>query len=142
MMRLTVVLTLVTLMVLAAAADAVAQRQPYGGPRVDLSDPDGRFRAQRQWSGPPSAKFDDPRDRDGFYFTPTPWPFQGSYTRGWQRKLERHWGGLPADGRFRRFDDRWGHRYPSRGPIYTHPHPWPTNPCWGTRCQRTWPPIR
>lgn len=142
-MRLMVVLTLAVLMVLAFALDVAAQRGSYDGRRYD---DDSRFdrdrfdrdRYDRDRFGP-GAKFDDRP-----YFTPTPWPFQGSYTRGWQQKLERVWGNEPAypryryDDRYRYFnspDDRW-YRY------QYNTYPWPSYECWGSRCVRTMPPFR
>lgn len=143
-MRLTVVVTLAVLLTLTFALEAAAQRQPSGAPRVDLGAPSNRPPTgfDSPWSGPPGVQFGPPRGGVGPYFQPTPSPFQSSHTRRWQRKLEEVWGGIPADRGVPKFDRRYGFPPRGRDVIFVHPRPWPIIECFGTRCQRVYPPIR
>jgi hypothetical protein len=109
-MRFTVVLTFAALLTVGLAAEAAAQRMPSGAPQVDLGAPSNRGMLGRDipWSGPPKVKFDRGPRHGRTYFQPTRRPFQSSYTRRWQEKLDQHWGGIPADRNVRRPQRRFG----------------------------------
>ena len=139
-MKLTVVLTLAALMVLAFALDASAQRQPSGAPQVDLGGPTGYPQGQ-QWSGPPRVDLGQPRS-GGNYFQPTPYPYQGSYSRRWRGQLGETWGNTPYNQGVPQNEYQYG--FPPQGPdrIFVSPYRWPTYRCWGSRCRRNFPPFR
>ncbi|MGI5820090.1 MAG: hypothetical protein ACOX9R_18550 [Armatimonadota bacterium] len=143
-MRIAVVVTLAALLTVGLALEAAAQRRPMAGPKVDMGAPSNRGIAGQSvpWSGPPTVKFDQPRTGRGPYFQPTPGPFQGSEARRWQQKLDRHWGGIPSDRRVPQIERRFGFPRAPRQQIHVHPQPWPIIECFGTRCQRVFPPIR
>lgn len=141
--RLAIVVALAALLAIGLTIEAAAQRTPSGAPEIDLGAPSNRGLSGRDmpWSGPP--KFDrQPRQRGGMYFEPTPQPFQGSEARRWQRKLNEVWGGIPTDRRVPRYERRFGFPRTPRQHIFVEPQPWPIIECFGTRCTRTFPPVR
>jgi hypothetical protein len=145
-MRIAVVLSLGALMTIAVAFEAAAQRQPMAGPNVNLDPgiPSQRGVAGQDtpWSGPPRVNYGQPRSGVGPYFQPSPDPFQGSFSRRWQNRLNEMYRGIPADRGVPEVDRRFGFPAPQRDVIFVHPRRWPTIECFGTRCQRVFPPIR
>lgn len=143
-MRIAVVLTLAALLTIGVAFEAAAQRQPMAGPQVDLGAPSNRGVAGQDvpWSGPPNVNLGQPQSGGGAYFQPTPMPYQGSYARRWRNQLEQYWGGVPYNRGVPRAERRYGFPPPQGDVIYVHPYRWPTIECFGTRCQRVFPPTR
>ncbi|MBD3291812.1 MAG: hypothetical protein GF393_02745 [Armatimonadia bacterium] len=144
-MRIAVVLTLVALLIVGVTFEAAAQRQPMAGPSVNL---DPGIPSQRgivgqnvPWSGPPRVNFGQPRSGVGPYFQPSPDPFQSSYSRRWQNRLNEIYGGIPADRNIAPPSQRGG-TFGTPSPIFVQPQPFPIIECFGTRCQRVFPPIR
>lgn len=145
-MRIAVVLTLSALMTVAVGFEATAQRQPMAGPGVNL-DPGapsqrGIGGQATPWSGPPRVNFGQPRTGVGPYFQPSPQPFQGSFSRRWQNRLNEVWGGIPADRGVPQRSRRFGFPRAPGQQVFVHPQPFPIIECFGTRCQRVFPPIR
>lgn len=76
-MRDRVILTLMLIGALLPTLPALAQDQQRPGPTI----------IDRQLAG---------QGNQNPYFTPTPQPFQGSFARRWQEKLEQMYGGVEA----------------------------------------------
>lgn len=140
-MKLTVSLTLAALLMVALTADVAAQRGPSGAPQVNLGD-STQYPQGRTWSGPPRVDLNSPNAGSGYYFQPTPYPYQGSYTRQWRSRLQQFWGSRPYNQGVPQVERQYGFPNPGPGVVYGHPYSWPNYQCWGTRCPRTWPPFR
>jgi hypothetical protein len=143
-MRIAVVMTLATLMVVALAAEVTAQRLPMAGPNVDLGAPTNRGIAGQSvpWSGPPRVNLGQPRQGVGAYFQPTDRPFQGTASRRWQQRLNEIYGGIPADRNVPPPSQRAVPPFNSRSRVFVGPQSFPIIECFGTRCQRVFPPIQ
>ncbi len=147
-MRITVVIALAALLVVALAAEVTAQRMPSGPPSVDMGAPSNRGMAGQSvpWSGPPNANVPgarrQPQEPRGPYFRPSQRPFQGSAARRWQRRMNRFWGGVPADRNVPPPQRRAVPQFAPRSQSFVAPQSFPIIECFGTRCRRVFPPTR
>jgi hypothetical protein len=143
-MRIAVIVAIAALMTVALVAEVSAQRQPSGAPSIDLGAPSNRgtLGPTRPFSGPPRVNITPQRGGPGPYFQPSERPFQGSEARRWQQRLNRYWGGIPSDRNVPDVERRFGFPREPQERIFVHPQRFPIIQCFGTRCQRVFPPIR
>jgi hypothetical protein len=114
-MRGIVVVVVTALLIAGAVLQAEAQRQPSAAPQVDLGQP-----------GQSAGNVQNP------YFRPTERPFQGSFSRRWQRELQETWGRTPARRGVPPGAGGPGFAPPAEGPIFVYP---PSH-CYGRTCHR------